>query len=154
MREDEERRLAEEAERNAQDLAESEERRRKREEFCQALNFEAAQLKFSRELTRAFTYSYMHSPTPTRIHLLLHAADALARTEGVRREATRQRVPPLPDIARLAYTAHTVKQQALLPLTDRATQNNTTTNTKLLKPLQSGRNLSTVPFLLIIYSNR
>jgi len=105
MREDEERRLAEEAERNAQDLAESEERRRKREEFCQALNFEAAQLKFSRELTRAFTYSYMHSPTPirihlllhaftyshthsptpTRIHLLLHAADALARTEGVRR---------------------------------------------------------------------
>jgi len=59
MREDEERRLAEEAERNAQDLAESEERRRKREEFCQALNFEAAQLKFSRELTRAFTYSYM-----------------------------------------------------------------------------------------------
>jgi len=73
MREDEERRLAEEAERNAQDLAESEERRRKREEFCQALNFEAAQLKFSRELTRAFTYSYMHSPTPIRIHPLPHA---------------------------------------------------------------------------------
>jgi len=51
--------LAEEAELNAHEWAEQEKRQRKREEFNRALHMEAAQLRFSRELTRAFTYSYM-----------------------------------------------------------------------------------------------
>jgi len=59
MREDEERRLADEAEQNALLLAEQQERQRKRDEFNKALHMEAAQLRFSRELTRAFTFSYM-----------------------------------------------------------------------------------------------
>ena len=37
------------------------------------------------------------------VHVLLHAADAHARTQGVRAETTRERVQALPDLA-LAYT--------------------------------------------------
>ena len=59
MREDEERRLAEEAELHALEWAEQEQRQRQRDEFNRALHLEAAQLRFSRELTRAFTYSYV-----------------------------------------------------------------------------------------------
>ena len=59
MREDEERRLADYLEQHAVELAEQEERQRQRDEFNKGLHMEAAQLKFNRELTRAFTFSYM-----------------------------------------------------------------------------------------------
>ena len=59
LREEEEKRLAEEAERNASKLAAEAERHRKRQEFNKAMHLESASLRFSHELTNAFTYSYM-----------------------------------------------------------------------------------------------